>query len=62
MKILNKRELQQIALNYSLDIDFQDFLNPYKKCTPKQYFLFIVDTAFALNNSSGFRKDLLERI
>ena len=27
MKILNKRELQQIAFNYSSDINFQDFKN-----------------------------------
>ena len=26
-KILNKRELQQIAFNQSSDIDFQDFMN-----------------------------------
>ena len=33
MKIPNKRELEQIALNHSPDIDFQNFLNIYKKCT-----------------------------
>ena len=32
-KICNKRELQQIALNHSSDIDFKDFMNIYKKCT-----------------------------
>ena len=31
MKIPNKRELQQISFNYSSDIDFQDFMNLYKK-------------------------------
>ena len=31
MKIPNKRELQQIALNHSPDIDFNDFMNIYKK-------------------------------
>ena len=31
MKIPNKRELQQIAFNPSSDIDFQDFMNLYKK-------------------------------
>ena len=31
MKILNKRELQQTALNHSSDIDFKDFMNIYKK-------------------------------
>ena len=33
MKITNKRELQQIALNHSSDIDFQDFMKIYKKYT-----------------------------
>ena len=32
MKILNKRELKQIASQNSSDIDFQDFINLYKKC------------------------------
>ena len=39
MKIPNKKELQQIALNHSSDIDFQDFMNLYKKCIKKLYFL-----------------------
>ena len=33
IKIPNKRELQQIELNHSLDIDFQDFKKLYKICT-----------------------------
>ena len=37
MKIPNKQELQQIAFNHSLDIDFKDFMNLYKKCTAKPY-------------------------
>ena len=37
MKIPNKRELQQIALNHSSDIDFIDFMNIYKKCTAEPY-------------------------
>ena len=36
-KIPNKRELQQIALNNSFDIDFKDFINIYRKCTAKPY-------------------------
>ena len=35
MKIPNKRELQQTAFNHSSDIEFQDFMNLYKKCTAK---------------------------
>ena len=33
VKIYNKRELQQIALNHSSDIDIKDFMKIYKKCT-----------------------------
>ena len=37
MKIPNKRELQQIDLNNSSDIDFKDFMKIYKKCTAEPY-------------------------
>ena len=40
MKILDKRELQQIALNHSSDIDFKDFMKIYKECTKEPYSLF----------------------
>ena len=30
MKIQNERQLQQIALNHSSDIDFKDFIKIYK--------------------------------
>ena len=30
MKILNERELQQIASNHSADIEFKDFIKLYK--------------------------------
>ena len=37
MKIPNKREIQQIALNHSSDIDFKDFIKIYKKYTKEPY-------------------------
>ena len=40
MKIPNKGELQQIALNRSSDIDFKDFVRIYKKCTAELYYFF----------------------
>ena len=40
MKIPNKGELQQIALNHSSDIDFKDFVKIYKKCTAELYYFF----------------------
>ena len=33
MKISNKKEIQQITINHSSDIDFKDFVKIYKKCT-----------------------------
>ena len=62
MKIPNKRELQQIAFNYSSDIDFQDFMNLYKKSTAKPYSCLVNDTTLASDNSLHFRKNLLETI
>ena len=40
MKIPNKRELQQIALNHSFDIDFKDFMKIYKKSPQRTILLF----------------------
>ena len=57
MKIPNKRELQQIAFNHSLDIDFQDFMN-----TAKTYSFLVINTILASDNSLCFTKNLLERI
>ena len=61
-KIPNKIELQQIVFNHSSDIDFQDFMNLYKKCTAKPYSFLVIDTALASDNFLRFRKNLLERI
>ena len=47
MKIPNKRELQQIAFNHSSDIDFQEFMNLYKKCTEKPNSFLVIDTTLA---------------
>ena len=59
MKIPNKRELQQIALNHSSDIDFEDLMKIYKKYTSKPYSFLINDTTFPSDNSLRFRKNLL---
>ena len=44
MKILNKTELQQIALNHSSDIDLKDFVKINKKCTAEPYSFLVNDT------------------
>ena len=59
MKIPNKRELHQIALNHSSDIDFKDFIMIYKKCTAKQYSFLVNDATLASENPLRFRKSFL---
>ena len=61
MKIPNKKELQQTASNHLSDIDFQDFLNLYKKCTAKPYPFLVINTTLASDNSPHLRKNLLEK-
>ena len=58
-KISNKRELQQIALNHSSDIDFKDFMNIYKKCTKEPYSFLVNDTTLPSDDPLRFRKNLL---
>ena len=58
MKILNKRELQQIAINHSSDINTKDFIHIYKKCTDKPYSFLVIDTTLSVNNPLRFRKNL----
>ena len=65
MKIPNKRELQQIALNHSSDIDFKDFINIYKKCTAEPYSFLVNDTTLPSDDPlrifrKFFRKNLLK--
>ena len=59
MKIPNKRELQQIALSHSSDIDFKDFMNIYKKCTKEPYSFLVNGTTLPSDNPLRFRKNLL---
>ena len=60
MKIPNKRELQQTALNHSSNIDFKDFINIYKKCTAEPYSFLVNDATLSSDNPLSFRKNLLK--
>ena len=59
LKIPNKRELQQIALNHSSDIDFKDFIKIYKKYTKEPYSFLVNDTTLSSDDPLRFRKNLL---
>ena len=60
MKILIKRELQQIALNHLSDTDFKDFIKIYKKCTTEPYSFLVNDATLASDIPLKFRKNLLK--
>ena len=60
MKLPNKRELQQIALSHSSDIDFKDFIKIYKKCTAEPYSFLVNDTALASDDPLRSRRNLLK--
>ena len=59
MKILKKREPQQIASNHFSDIYFKYFMKPYKDYTEEPYSLLVNDITL-LYNSLQFRKKLFE--
>ena len=58
-KIANKRELQQIASNHLLDIDFKDFMKLYKDYTKEPYSFLVNDTTLPSNNLLKISKKLL---
>ena len=43
-KLNNKRELQNIAINHSADIDFKDFIKIYRDCPNKPFNFLTIDT------------------
>ena len=57
-KISSKRELQQIAINQSSDINTKDFVNIYRKYTFEPYSFLVNDTTLPSNNPLRFRKNL----
>ena len=60
MKIPHKTELQQIALNYSSDIHFKDFIKIYEKYATEPYSLLVNDTTLPSDSLLRFTKNLLE--
>ena len=62
MKIHNKRQLRNIASNYSADIDYKEFMNIYRKCTSELYSSLTIDSTLLANNSITFTKNLLDSL
>ena len=60
MKTNNKRELQKIAINHSGDIDYQDFVKIYRKCTKEPYNFLTIDTTLPASDALRFTKNLFD--
>ena len=60
MKINNKRELQNIAINHSGDIDYQDFKKTYRERTKEPYNFLSIDTTLPASDPLRFRKNLFD--
>ena len=59
MKINNKKELQNIAINHSADIDYKDFVKIYREYTKEPYSFLTIDTTLPASDPLRFRKNLL---
>ena len=59
MKINNKRELQNIAINHSADIDDQDFIKIYRECTKEPYNFLTIDTKLPASDPLRLRKKFI---
>ena len=58
MKIPDRREFQQIAINHSSDIDIKNLIKIYKKLTNKSYSFLVNDTTLSSDDPLRFRKNL----
>ena len=58
MKINNKKELQNFAINHSADIDYKDFMKIYRECTKEPYSFLTIDTTLLASDPLRFRKNV----
>ena len=59
MKIHNKKELKNIATNYSADIDHKNVIKIYSKSTGELHSFLTIDSTLLADNPLRFRKNLL---
>ena len=60
MKINNKKELQNIAINHSADIGYRDFMKIYRECTKNCFNFLTINTTLPSGNPLRFRKNLFD--
>ena len=60
MKINNRIESKNIAINHSADIDYQNFKKIYRECTKEPYNFLTIDTTLPASDPLRFRKNLFD--
>ena len=58
MKINNRKELQNIAINHSAHFDYNDFAKIYRECIRETYSFLKIDTTLPARDPLRFRKHL----
>ena len=56
MKINNRKELQNFAINHSADIHYNNFVRIYRECTRKLYSFLTIDTTLPASDPLRFEK------
>ena len=59
MKINSKKELQNIVINHSADIEYREFVKIYRECTKEPYSFLTIDTTLPASDPLKFRNNLL---
>ena len=62
MKINNRKELQNFAINHSADINYQDLLKIYGECTKEPYNFLAIDTTLPASDPLRFKKNLFDSL
>ena len=62
IKIQNRKELQEIDITHTSNIDFAEFKRLYRRYMAKPYSFLVLDTTLPSDNPSHFRKYPLEEV
>ena len=59
MKINNKKELRNIAINHSADINYKGFIKICRECTKEPFNFLTIDTTLPVSDPLRFKKNCL---
>ena len=60
IKINNRKELQNIVINHSADINYKDFRKIFRECTKELYSFLTSDLTLPARDPLKFRKNLFQ--